>query len=236
MQPLKHIAPLAVFTDAGKWDLAGTAFALTAPDIILTAAHCVHGLSAERVGYAHPATSQTPGRIIRATSIDRHPSADLAILRVPADDALLIAFWGFVSNYGLGEEFMTYGFPYEDIAGGFKQLVPRMFIGHYQRFFHYVHGPWRYLAGEMNVPSPLGLSGAPIFRPGAQQMLTGIVTANTSSELVEDYYEETDRAGAKVVHKTARITTYGIALMLHSIADWLKPRLPNLEAHPKAWE
>ncbi len=231
MQPLKHIAPLAVFTDAGKWDLAGTAFALSAPDVVLTAAHCLHGFPAERVGYAHPR-----GGIIRATSIDTHPSADIAILRVPADDARLTGFWGFVGNYGLGEEFMTYGFPYDDIGGGLKRLLPRMFIGHYQRFLGYTHGPWRYYAGEMSVPSPLGLSGAPIFRPGAEQMLTGIVTANMSSELVEDYYEETDRAGAKVVHKTARITTYGIALMLHSIADWLKPRLPNLDVHPKAWE
>jgi hypothetical protein len=228
VQPLKHISPLAVFTD--KWDLAGTAFALTTPDILVTAAHCVHGFPAERVGYP------VGNRVIRATSIDIHPSADIAIVRVGADDAHLTGFWGFVGNYGLGEDFMTYGFPYEEIAGGIKRLLPRLFLGHYQRFFDYVHGPWKYYAGEMSVPAPLGLSGAPIFRPGAEQMLTGIVTANSSSELVEDYYEETDRAGAKVVHKTARITTYGIALMLDQVANWLKPRLPGLDARQKAWE
>ena len=231
MDTLRHIAPLAI-RPADRWEFAGTAFCFRAPEYLITAAHCVAEMTPDRVGYANP-----EGRIIQALSVEKHPSADVAVLRVSTDGAFLSPFWDFVGNYGLGEEFWTYGFPYEDLKSGLKQLLPRLFHGYFQRIFDYSHGPWRYAAAEINTPAPLGLSGAPLFRPGAPQMLTGVVTANFSSELVEDYYEEVHDRSGKTVHRTARITTYGVAVLLSPIRDWLNAHLPPWDGakHAASW-
>jgi hypothetical protein len=49
------------------------------------------------------------------------------------------AFWNFVSNYSVGEEFMAYGFPVEgpDPVPEPSMTVPRLFRGHYQRFLEH---------------------------------------------------------------------------------------------------
>ena len=66
---------------------------------------------------------------------------------------------------------MTCGFPTEgpfDEAPAIPIPVPRLFLGYYQRFFKYPETSRnRYLAGEMSIPAPGGLSGSPLFRPYA---------------------------------------------------------------------
>jgi hypothetical protein len=231
LEPLKHVTPIAALSEAGRWNFAGTAFCFRAPEYLVTASHCIGDLPTARIGYAADQST----RIVPLMEVHRHPTADIAIMRIP-EPSPFVPFWNFVGNYGLGEEFRTFGFPYEDLRDGRKNLLPRWFHGYFQRVFDYEHGPWKYSAAEINTPAPLGLSGAPLFRPGAEQMVTGVVTANFSSELVEDYYEEEDKKGGRTVHRTARITTYGVALLLQPLAEWLNAHLPALDLdRAKVW-
>lgn len=87
---------------------------------------------------------------------------------------------------------LAYGFPTEgpDPSSG-AAPVSRLFVGHYQRFSEYSSPPgYRYLAGEMSIPAPGGLSGGPVFRAEAPEMLTGMVTANHESYAITDSLEE----------------------------------------------
>jgi hypothetical protein len=233
MLPLKHIAPLMILSERGDWEFAGTAFCFRAPEYLITAGHCVGSAPAERVGFL----SHADGSVVRSVEVITHKTADVAIVRVAPDVARLVPFWDFVSNYSLGEQFLTSGFPYEDIEGGGKRLLPRLFMGIFQRIFDYTHGPWSYTAAELSAPAPMGLSGGPLFRPGAPQMLTAVVTANFESQLVIDHYEEVQREGTKTVYRTAKVTTYGVALLLDRVADWLNQHLPrsDSERYASAW-
>jgi hypothetical protein len=162
-----------------------------------------------------------------------HPAADLAVLHF-ASPTFLAPFWGFVANYGLGEEYMCFGFPFEDLPHGGRALTPRLFMGYFQRLFQYGHGPFRYHAVELSSPAPQGLSGGPLFRPAAPQMLTGLVTGNVQSSTVVDYLEETHESSGKTVYKTARIVEYGVALLLDEVGPWLDPIVPPPPA-PIPW-
>lgn len=131
------------------------------------------------------------------TRVRTHPEADLAIIETEPDEEdsgegyPRDSFVNFVGNLSLGEDFLAYGFPSEgpDASPGSAQLVPRLFKGHYQRYFPYEMSGYKYLAGEMNVAAPQGLSGGPVFRPGAFMLLTGTVTANQESYVTVDSFE-----------------------------------------------
>ena len=50
--------------------------------------------------------------------------------------------------------------------------------------------------------------------------------AKFDSELLTDHYEEGDKEGVKTVYRTAKVTSYGIALLLDRVGDWLNQHLP----------
>ncbi len=103
-----------------------------------------------------------------------------------------------------------------------------MFVGHYQRFFRYqAHEPFEYLAGEMSISAPSGLSGGPLFRQGAQFMVTGMATANLESYAITDSLEETREGGDTFRLEARRVINYGLALMLSGVSDWLDDQIPN---------
>jgi S1-C subfamily serine protease len=228
MIPFNHIAPVIVLPEGSKsnhWHLGGTGFCFRAPEFILTAAHCIGDAVIGQIGILN----FSDRKIIRAIDILKHNKADIVIMRLSSNESRLIPFWNFVSNYSLGEQFYTYGFPYEDQSTGERMITPRLFTGIFQRFFDYSHGPWNYLATELNIPAPMGLSGGPLFRPGAPQMLTGMVTANFESQAIVDYYEEQITEKEKHIYKTSKVVTYGVALLLDQLADWLNEHLPQSE-------
>jgi S1-C subfamily serine protease len=225
MRPFNHIAPVFVLPEgstSNDWDLAGTGFCFRAPEFIVTAAHCIGNAVIGQIGIFN----FSDGEIIRAIDILKHNTADIAIIRLSSNESRLIPFWNFVSNYSLGEKFYTYGFPYEDQSTGRRVITPRLFTGIFQRFFDYSHGPWNYHATELNIPAPMGLSGGPLFRPGAPQMLTGMVTANFESQVIVDYYEEQVTEREKHIYKTSKVVTYGVALLLDKLGEWLNEHLP----------
>lgn len=187
-----------------------------------------------RCGYQVSQPHRGPIRIVTG-EVARHPDADLAILYVDAfgdenkDERPQWAFWDCVSNWTLGEEFIAYGFPSEGPApDATNSPVPRMFVGNYQRFLRYKSpAGFTYVAGEMSIPAPGGLSGGPLFRPGAPTMLTGIATTNLESYSITDSVEEVDESGSVLRVEGRRVINYGLSLILSEVRDWLDECLPR---------
>jgi trypsin-like peptidase len=194
---------------------------------VLTAAHCVRGLSPEHVWVGFIRQEKGTRQV---TKIKLHESADLAIVELESLENEVtegnpeFAFWNFVGNLALGEEFFAYGYPVEpQQERDMLRFTPRVFRGHYQRFFrmHDVPGGYSYRAIELNIPAPEGLSGGPVFRPRAPQMLTGIVTSNIESYTIADSFEEIVSPNQTQRYETRRIISYGAAASLSDVEPWL---------------
>jgi len=72
-----------------------------------------------------------------------------------------------------------------------EQPIPQLFIGYFQRFFQYAApGRRTYFAGEMNIPAPLGLSGAPVYKRMPHMRVMGLVTTNTETSTTTDSEED----------------------------------------------
>jgi hypothetical protein len=221
-----------------QWDgrpairgVLGTCFAFRHSTHLLTTAHCVGGRGIEAIGIVIPTKFD---RLRNASEVVRHPDADLALIRLEdvEDDAGCHAFWDSVGNYA-AEDFVAFGYPI-DTFGTQQQPTPRLFKGHFQRFidpFRPEGSSYSYLAGEMSIPAPVGMSGGPIFRPGAPPMLLGMVTANLSSSTAagEESYEEVESDGSirRTVYR--HVVSYGVALILDSVKDWLDEHVPPRE-------
>jgi hypothetical protein len=215
--------------------LLGTCFAFRSARHFVTAAHCVGDLRADRLVVVVP---QVTGPI-RVTSVERHPSADVAILTLDEEPDGVEPFWSAVSNYGLGEDFLAFGFPESIFGPDARQPTPRLFKGSYQRFFdHESHMGYEYFAGELSIGCPAGLSGGPLFRPDAQVIVTGMATENMESTTVLESVEEVVQDGAKTEKRYRKVITYGVALMLDRVSDWFDAHLPEFDssewvkAHP----
>ena len=197
----------------GAVAFAGSCFAFRSPGHVLTAAHCLGGMPAEYLGI------QFGDHMLSGINdVIVHPTADAAILRFPTTVFEgLEAFWGSVGNYSLGEDFFAYGFP-ETVQHDLNRApTARLFKGSFQRFWTYERrtpmrwhegelqrgGSYRYAAGKMSIPAPSGLSGSPLFRPGAHPMVTGLVASNFTSTSAAD--DEGERP---------TLTASGVAVML----------------------
>lgn len=228
--PLGAVGAVIAVDNAGIATFTGTCFLFRHSHCAVTAAHCVPET-------AHEFRIELPrlGRAQRVVELHRHPQADVAVLLsepVDADDGQgypAEAFWDAVGNWGLGEQYMIYGFPSEGPTPDAPNApTPRAFVGHFQRFFDYVSpSGYRYLAAELSGEAPSGLSGGPIFRQAAPQMLTGVVTANLDSYAVTDSMEEVRDGGSVYRLESRRVVSYGVGLVLSSVTDWLKQVVPD---------
>jgi fucose permease len=80
----------------------------------------------------------------------------------------------------------------------------------------------------LSIPAPAGLSGGPLFRPGAPPIVTGLVTENLeSTTFLDEQVEQAVGHDAAQVTKYKRVISYGIALMLDRFGDWLDEHTPD---------
>jgi hypothetical protein len=208
-------------------DLAflGTCFSFRHPTYFLTAAHCIGNLPSDEVAILSPNTDY----VRSAKEVKKHPSADIAIIELsPVENDITEPFWNCVSNYGLAEEFIAFGFP-EDIFGEDARIpTARVFKGYFQRFINYrSRFGYTYKAGELNIPCPGGLSGGPLFRPGAFVMLLGLVTENLESTTFLHSVEEIQKDGKILREHYQNVINYGVCLMLDGIKEWLDANIPQ---------
>jgi hypothetical protein len=208
----------------------GTCFPFRDENQFLTAAHCVGQLTPSQLAIGIPVNIGAGP--IEVTEILVHPTADIAVLRTPkVAEGAVTPFWDYVSNYSYGEEFMSFGYP-EDIFGpSTRQPTARLFRGHFQRLLdHKSHLGYAYTAAELNIGCPAGLSGGPVFRPGAVVMLTGLVTENLESMTMLHSVEEIQKDGALVRERFHSVINYGVALLLDRVSDWLNSIVPPLNS------
>ena len=210
----------------------GTCFALKRPTHVLTAAHCIADVSRAAVGIVLPTHFD---RLRSPDEIVRHPNADLALLRLASieHDAGTEAFPR-VHDRPSAQDFMAFGYPIGVFAWEASgPPEPRLFKGHFQRFifpFAPEGSAYSYVAAEMSIPAPVGLSGGPVFHPMVPDLLLGMVTANLSSSIAagEESVEETlpDGTIKKTIYR--HVVNYGIALILNDVAGWLDEHVPSV--------
>ena len=172
----------------------------------------------------------------------KHPDeADIALMRVtPMDreagrEDPAEPFRNYAGNedtYAMGNDFIAFGYP-EDIFGEDQgAITARLFKGSFQRFFPEYrsrHLGFRYLAGEMSIAAPGGLSGGPLFIPGEPELVTGMVTENLESTTYLDTVEEVRSGRETKTTRYQRVISYGVALMLGPVGEWLDQHVAPLQ-------
>lgn len=212
--------------------VGGSCFLFRSDHVALTAAHCVPE-TVDRPDVVFPRS----GRVMHVREVIRHPAADAALLigqEADLDSPLgrpEVAPVDGVGNVGLGEEFACYGYPVDGPSIGTRAApqspTPRLFKGHYQRFMPYTSPKgYTYMAGELNMAVPGGLSGSPLIREGSW-LPTGIATGTTESYTVVDSLEEVQDGDRLFRVESRKVITYGIALMLYDIVEWLNDVFPS---------
>lgn len=217
-----------------KFTPLGSCFAFRDSRYFLTASHCLRGVPDAEVAVYTGFTGMLIGSLIkRARAVVCHPSADVALLEVRADHQL-VPFWHVAENLTLGEEFMAYGFPEDTFGEHERAIAYRFFRGHFQRFMPYrspVTG-FSYEAIELNVATPGGLSGAPLFRPNDHSAVAGIVTENLQSRTGLDSWTQVVEPGHTRVIESYQLISYGVALRLAQVTDWLDQHTPIPKSPP----
>ncbi|PVY32284.1 S1 family peptidase [Williamsia muralis] len=234
--PLNACGVIACQTADGAEHITGSCFLFRSDSFVLTAAHCIPD-------DAHDLVVILPrlDRRLRVQEVITHSTADIAALICDASDerrpdgSPAIAFSDGVDDVALGQEWYAYGFPALTGPDVSPTMPARLYKPYFQRFFDYVSPNGRaYIAAELSVPAPGGLSGSPLFRPNALSMVSGIVTANYESYAITDSVEEIDEDGKVLRIEGRKIVTIGLALVLVGVADFLNDVTP-VEAPGGRW-
>lgn len=161
--------------------------------------------------------------------IARAPRADLAVLKVEdhvANTAPVQAFRDYSIQHEVGEDFVAFGYPESVFGVNDREPVPRAFRGYFQRFFMYQSfAGYVYIAAEMSIPSPAGLSGGPVWRPHTSAVF-GVVAENLRSTTTLEAVEEISRPDHTTRTEYQNVVNYGLVVMLHSLSHWLDDVLP----------
>ena len=235
--PVTAIRAVGVFAreQDDKADWLGTAFAFRDGSHYLTASHCVPDGLPSGLTVSLPSGVAGMGFVGHVRSFVRHPIADLAVLMVEGDPpgsiedaAEPFRTVGFAGQE-MAEEFLAFGYPMSrEPAPTFPGIGPtmRVFVGHYQRTFLYREGGYEFEAAELSIPAPEGLSGAPVFNRERRSEVQAVVSWN-HEERTERVREETITApGHKQTLAVDSIVSYGIAVLLDPLRDWLDEHVP----------
>jgi hypothetical protein len=218
-----NAAGLVYSAEGATAHVLGTCAAYRSRDAWITAAHCVpEGVDVRLQPAVGPGQSERS--FTQPATVVRHPSIDLAVLLLepsPPSEYDDLAYKGVAEQLIDGGDFLGVGFPVE---GAQNAPVPRMFKGHFMRYFAYQApaGGYSYLAAEMSIAAPPGFSGGALALPGEPERIFGVVTTNVDSEVVLDRTEEVERDGTTYRDSIVRHISYGIAAMLiGQIGGWL---------------
>jgi hypothetical protein len=181
----------------------GSCFACLSPHTFATAHHCISGLPTAEMFVV----SAIPPFLRRVTEIASHAEADVSLVKVvPSVEAENHPFFDLATDRPeIGEDFITFGYP-PDVFGVAEDPAGRLFKGHFQRFmFFQPHwgAEYKYVAAELSIPCPEGLSGAPLYRAQTPLQAIGLITWNLRTTAGDERIE------------------YGVALRIPDVAEWL---------------
>lgn len=221
-----------VHTATNKPTFVGTCFAFRRSDRLLTAAHCVRDHARESLAVCIHGAPDTDRREIEEIVV--HPTADIAILRIPAGRPLDDRFAGDTNLYDWGMPVSAFGYP-EDTGESGLQPTPRYFRGNIQRMFTYSSRfGYSYQAAELSFAAPGGLSGGPVTPDSDYSMAMGLVAENiTSTRYLYSIGEETaettrDQITEKIYRKETvhSVIDYAIVVLLDPLVEWLDKHVP----------
>lgn len=201
---------------------AGTGF-LISDGILLTCWHCVAEPLAPGEAYAAALwngsrylvkelsnLSQTAtGHDLALASVDMHSQAELRLS---------------AANLTSGDDVWTYGFPHTQVSqwkDGLRRfnLAGRYLQGYVTRsFIHDQPGFKRTPTYELDMPTPAGLSGAPLFKVGTLQVVGMVYGTNEVGQIVE--WGSKDPNTGERRPDVERIQAFGLAhqeFTLHSV-------------------
>lgn len=206
----------------------GSCFVFRYSNTLLTAAHCVREIKASDLVVQ---LIITPQKSHQVTSVEKHPRADVAVLKVTGVDEREIGWqpYAVFDDAGYGNEVMSCGCP-EDIVMGKSVPVPRVFRGYIQRIVHWnSHLGYSYMAVELSFRCPSGLSGGKLFNPEFNGRIYGVVTENIRTSNILDSFEEVQEDGKTTFRETHEsVIYYGMAVWLPAIIDWLDAKIPPI--------
>jgi hypothetical protein len=212
----------------------GTCFAFRRPTSFLTAHHVVaeHDPSTLAIGLVSKTDFTLGlvgvGELRPVAGIHLHPAADVAILDVPdTGDGIIEPVPAIVPDLHLGETFAAFGFPTTLVEGESGGTMHRTLMGHYQRFMTFESfRKYRYFAGEMNVPTLVGMSGSPLVNPNTY-LVSGLAAESIDVESMPALIAETTRDGVTERYTEKALIRFGVAVILGSVRDWINEYIPR---------
>jgi hypothetical protein len=221
MRIINPIENTGVVINKANGEIVGSCFLFRYPTTLLTATHCVSDISNANLAIALP-PRRTRGHLFDVAQVVRHPTADLAILTVNGiDERDVTSPVGNVKNDAiLGLDVLAYGYAMIPNVTGAEGPTPRMFKGYFQRFFHHSSN-LGFLAMELSVPCPRGLSGSAVLNAQFIGRLYGVVRENVEVSTEVSSTLNVDDVGHSFKEVYRDILKYGICLWLPSVSDWL---------------
>jgi hypothetical protein len=204
----------------GAWRRAGSCFAVRERRHVLTAGHCVEGLLPADVEVSFVVSPE------RCTSVAivRHPTADLALIRLGDGAARLPVepFTGVGRVAEWGSEFVGFGSAVHD--GSLAEAGERLFAGRVRRVFSDPADGHRY--ADMSVAAGDGFSGGPLFAPSPPYPVVGLITGNRQSRISLLQRRISATLGLER-HTPDAPDGHGIALLVGELAEWIDAHLPS---------
>jgi S1-C subfamily serine protease len=184
----------------------GTCFAFRTAGHLLTAGHCVEGLHPEDVEIAFLGSPS----LHAAAEVARHPTADLAIVRLAARrEPVGVEPFAALAPIARRQRFAGFG----SVAGDFRTVATLgdgRIAGRLRRAFTDPEDGHRH--AEMSVAARDGFSGGPLFLPAPPHAVIGLMAANRRHPLALG---------------SARTEGRGIALLLDELSDWIDEHAPR---------
>jgi len=204
-------------------------FSLWNPKFFLTAAHNIENFEPHNL-MVGGVSAEVNILLLNVEEIIKHPDADLALLKVREEPSPKLQHFQDVVEFQFGTPAGTWGITFQDSEGGMKEPIPRSLTGNLQRLFRHTTKSYSYLAVELSIPFPKGMSGAPVFRIRSPlKDIIGVATGaiDTTSEI--DTIETIEKPGYKEVIRTAKVIQYGICVYLEPLLEWLRENIPQGE-------
>lgn len=235
-RPTADILPLVVVNGASPLEVEpvaalGTGF-LIAPNLLVTCWHCVdvslapgHHLAAARehppghwkAHFLFDVARDTGGVDLATARVDLKPECGLQLSR---------------DNLPSGADVWTFGYPLptrrERSPGKYQLVLPHRFVkGYIMRDFLYEHPTFGTVPSyELDMPTPSGLSGAPIIRLGSRTIV-GVVYGTHDVATIEEAASVDADSGVRSpeIH---RIVSFGLALHTSALGALRTPSTENV--------
>jgi len=192
----------------------GTGF-LIAPGLFVTCWHCIEAVLPDDGAYAVALKTPDYGYttyVLRDISRDAN-GTDLATARVDLDPVLPLTLTD--EPLPIGSDVLSYGYPYTDRelsqAGQLDfTLNDRYLQGYITRVFYFSHRQYGEVPSyELDMPTPEGLSGAPLIKRGSHHVV-GVIYGTNEVATVEHRGRVDPKSGEHTLD-TERIVSFGLA-------------------------